>query len=102
MYFNNFHLGCKGFYRRTVLTKAEYICRTGRGGCDLKMAEHPRQRCQKCRIERCEEVKIIIINNDNNKMHHAHLFMHITNISKICMWHRNYPTLEIDGIVLAL
>ena len=51
-----YFLGCKGFYRRTIMMKAEYICRTGRGDCDLTEADHPRKRCQKCRLEKCEAV----------------------------------------------
>ena len=51
--------GCKGFFRRTILQNAEYVCRTSRGGCDLKAVDHARQRCQKCRIERCYEVRTV-------------------------------------------
>ena len=56
-----FRLGCKGFFRRTILQNAEYVCRTSRGGCDLKAVDHARQRCQKCRIERCYEVGLICV-----------------------------------------
>lgn len=47
--------GCKGFYRRTVLSTLEYVCKNGLDKCDLAVVDHPRQRCQKCRLRRCEE-----------------------------------------------
>ncbi|CAG5098980.1 Oidioi.mRNA.OKI2018_I69.XSR.g16141.t1.cds [Oikopleura dioica] len=47
--------GCKGFFRRTVLSKLEYVCKNGLDKCDLAVVDHPRQRCQKCRLRRCEE-----------------------------------------------
>ena len=47
--------GCKGFFRRSVLTKTEYICRLGSNNCDL-INTTDRQRCQKCRLRKCFEV----------------------------------------------
>ena len=49
--------GCKGFFRRSVLTKTEYICRLGSNNCDL-VNTTDRQRCQKCRLRKCFEVWI--------------------------------------------
>jgi len=46
--------GCKGFFRRSVLTKTEYICRLGSNNCDL-INTTDRQRCQKCRLRKCFE-----------------------------------------------
>ena len=42
----------KGFFRRSVLNKVEYICRLGQNSCDLTSGTD-RQRCQKCRLTAC-------------------------------------------------
>ena len=42
----------KGFFRRSVLNKVEYICRLGQNSCDLTSGSD-RQRCQKCRLTAC-------------------------------------------------
>ena len=42
----------KGFFRRSVLNKVEYICRLGQDSCDLTSGTD-RQRCQKCRLTAC-------------------------------------------------
>merc|ERR1711990_607882 len=44
--------GCKGFFRRSILTKTKYTCKTGRYKCDL-INTTDRQRCQQCRLEKC-------------------------------------------------
>ena len=42
----------KGFFRRSVLNKVEYVCRLGQDSCDLTSGTD-RQRCQKCRLTAC-------------------------------------------------
>jgi hypothetical protein len=44
--------GCKGFFRRTMLNNFQYVCRNGLNNCDLATGPD-RQRCQKCRIDKC-------------------------------------------------
>ena len=46
--------GCKGFFRRSVLHKFKYECKTGNNDCDL-INTSDRQRCQLCRLRTCFE-----------------------------------------------
>lgn len=46
--------GCKGFFRRSVLHKFKYECKTGKNNCDL-INTSDRQRCQLCRLRTCFE-----------------------------------------------
>lgn len=44
--------GCKGFFRRSVIKGAQYICKNG-GKCEMDM--YMRRKCQECRLRKCQE-----------------------------------------------
>ncbi|XP_042308251.1 oxysterols receptor LXR-alpha isoform X2 [Sceloporus undulatus] len=44
--------GCKGFFRRSVIKGAQYICKNG-GRCEMDM--YMRRKCQECRLRKCQE-----------------------------------------------
>lgn len=44
--------GCKGFFRRSVIKNAKYICKNG-GLCE--MDTYMRRKCQECRLRKCKE-----------------------------------------------
>ncbi|XP_067413800.1 oxysterols receptor LXR-alpha isoform X1 [Emydura macquarii macquarii] len=44
--------GCKGFFRRSVIKGAQYVCKNG-GKCEMDM--YMRRKCQECRLRKCQE-----------------------------------------------
>ncbi|XP_053242696.1 oxysterols receptor LXR-alpha isoform X2 [Podarcis raffonei] len=44
--------GCKGFFRRSVIKGAQYVCKNG-GRCEMDM--YMRRKCQECRLRKCHE-----------------------------------------------
>ncbi|XP_053781483.1 oxysterols receptor LXR-alpha isoform X2 [Desmodus rotundus] len=44
--------GCKGFFRRSVIKGAQYICHSG-GHCP--MDTYMRRKCQECRLRKCRQ-----------------------------------------------
>uniref|UniRef100_A0A8D0BFQ0 Nuclear receptor subfamily 1 group H member 3 n=1 Tax=Salvator merianae TaxID=96440 RepID=A0A8D0BFQ0_SALMN len=44
--------GCKGFFRRSVIKGAQYVCKNG-GRCEMDM--YMRRKCQECRFRKCQE-----------------------------------------------
>uniref|UniRef100_A0A8C4Y6T7 Nuclear receptor subfamily 1 group H member 2 n=1 Tax=Gopherus evgoodei TaxID=1825980 RepID=A0A8C4Y6T7_9SAUR len=44
--------GCKGFFRRSVMKGAQYVCR-GAGHCHMDM--YMRRKCQLCRLRKCHQ-----------------------------------------------
>nr|XP_033784315.1 oxysterols receptor LXR-alpha isoform X4 [Geotrypetes seraphini] len=44
--------GCKGFFRRSVIKSAQYVCKNG-GKCEMDM--YMRRKCQQCRLRKCHE-----------------------------------------------
>lgn len=44
--------GCKGFFRRSVIKGARYICHSG-GHCP--MDTYMRRKCQECRLRKCRQ-----------------------------------------------
>ncbi|XP_054827474.1 oxysterols receptor LXR-alpha isoform X2 [Eublepharis macularius] len=44
--------GCKGFFRRSVIKGAQYVCKNG-GRCEMDM--YMRRKCQECRLRKCQE-----------------------------------------------
>ncbi|XP_029438245.1 oxysterols receptor LXR-alpha isoform X4 [Rhinatrema bivittatum] len=44
--------GCKGFFRRSVIKNAQYVCKNG-GKCEMDM--YMRRKCQQCRLRKCHE-----------------------------------------------
>ncbi|XP_062973577.1 oxysterols receptor LXR-alpha isoform X2 [Elgaria multicarinata webbii] len=44
--------GCKGFFRRSVIKGAQYVCKNG-GRCEMDM--YMRRKCQECRLRKCLE-----------------------------------------------
>lgn len=44
--------GCKGFFRRSVIKGAQYICKNS-GRCE--MDTYMRRKCQECRLRKCYE-----------------------------------------------
>ena len=67
---NGFHYsvqsceGCKGFFRRSIMTRAEYICRLGQNACNLTVGTE-RQRCQKCRLVACFQVSFTLTKSNS-------------------------------------
>lgn len=45
--------GCKGFFKRSVRKKLNYICRANR---DCVVTKHHRNRCQYCRLQKCVQM----------------------------------------------
>ncbi|CAH1251224.1 NR1H4 [Branchiostoma lanceolatum] len=45
--------GCKGFFRRSVIKKANYTCKYG-GNCEMNV--RLRNTCQGCRLRKCRDV----------------------------------------------
>ncbi|VDK78967.1 unnamed protein product [Anisakis simplex] len=48
--------GCKGFFKRTVQKKAQYVC-TGNKNCTID--KRFRSRCQYCRFQKCIAVGMV-------------------------------------------
>ncbi|PNJ68333.1 NR1H3 isoform 24, partial [Pongo abelii] len=44
--------GCKGFFRRSVIKGARYVCHSG-GHCP--MDTYMRRKCQECRLRKCRQ-----------------------------------------------
>ncbi|XP_063145802.1 oxysterols receptor LXR-alpha [Candoia aspera] len=44
--------GCKGFFRRSIIKGAQYICKNS-GRCEMDM--YMRRKCQECRLHKCYE-----------------------------------------------
>lgn len=44
--------GCKGFFRRSIIKGAQYVCKNG-GRCEMDM--YMRRKCQECRLRKCQE-----------------------------------------------
>ncbi|XP_043357050.1 oxysterols receptor LXR-beta isoform X3 [Dermochelys coriacea] len=44
--------GCKGFFRRSVMKGAQYVCR-GAGHCHMDL--YMRRKCQLCRLRKCHQ-----------------------------------------------
>ncbi|KAM4666435.1 oxysterols receptor LXR-alpha isoform 4-T6 [Amazona ochrocephala] len=44
--------GCKGFFRRSIIKGAQYVCKNG-GKCEMDM--YMRRKCQECRLRKCQE-----------------------------------------------
>ncbi|KAM8815180.1 oxysterols receptor LXR-alpha isoform 2-T7 [Rhynchonycteris naso] len=44
--------GCKGFFRRSVIKEARYVCHSG-GHCP--MDTYMRRKCQECRLRKCRQ-----------------------------------------------
>ncbi|XP_047007562.1 oxysterols receptor LXR-alpha isoform X2 [Ictalurus punctatus] len=48
--------GCKGFFRRSVIKGAQYICKNS-GRCEMDM--YMRRKCQQCRLRKCREAGML-------------------------------------------
>nr|AGB58266.1 liver X receptor [Halocynthia roretzi] len=45
--------GCKGFFRRSVIKTAKYVCK-GKSNCQMDL--FMRRKCQQCRFQKCKSV----------------------------------------------
>uniref|UniRef100_A0A8C5FZX1 Oxysterols receptor LXR-alpha n=1 Tax=Gouania willdenowi TaxID=441366 RepID=A0A8C5FZX1_GOUWI len=48
--------GCKGFFRRSVIKNAAYVCKND-GRCEMDM--YMRRKCQQCRLRKCREAGML-------------------------------------------
>lgn len=48
--------GCKGFFRRSVIKSAQYVCKNN-GRCEMDM--YMRRKCQQCRLRKCREAGML-------------------------------------------
>ncbi|XP_026992822.1 oxysterols receptor LXR-alpha isoform X3 [Tachysurus fulvidraco] len=48
--------GCKGFFRRSVIKGAQYVCKNS-GRCEMDM--YMRRKCQQCRLRKCREAGML-------------------------------------------
>ncbi|XP_017559107.1 oxysterols receptor LXR-alpha isoform X2 [Pygocentrus nattereri] len=48
--------GCKGFFRRSVIKGAQYVCKSS-GRCEMDM--YMRRKCQQCRLRKCREAGML-------------------------------------------
>ncbi|XP_026860594.1 oxysterols receptor LXR-alpha [Electrophorus electricus] len=48
--------GCKGFFRRSVIKGAQYMCKSS-GRCEMDM--YMRRKCQQCRLRKCREAGML-------------------------------------------